>query len=425
MKKDKTYKSDGEEWVDILKEKVGSYAGEKPSASWEEMQARMLAAGKGAGKGAGRTLKADGLGSAHNNSRRFWTAAAAACLAAVVAGGIFLGRQQDAPELAESSETAAQQETAVETVSVIPSESEVQVAEAVQDVNMQTASERTSGKASLSAARNEAAENISPASDIADTGTEETVASEEPDSTDKQPAAAGDADVKTSSAPADSGRSTDRYAFAEPQKRQKSGRFSVGVNGQFRNGSEPSGAHFAPTYSNVSTDGEYYAMTFAMAVARTEYHHAAPISFGFAVRYDMPSGLYVESGVRFTQYLTTVTPSGAKQALLYTGIPVGVGYNLYENGNLGVYASGFYMPAKCIAGLESPTYPTNSTSRRDIPIQHSAGISAGADYTVWNRISLYAEPSLSYYFKNELAPVTIFTENPWYFTLNLGARFNF
>ena len=432
-------KKDNTQWLDILKEKVNSYEGEKPAASWEDMRARMLAAGGSVTDSPDSQKDNIFTASRLHNTRRWW-AAAAACLAALVAGGILLNHKQDAVIPAESIAGAEEKiEVVTDGQAAAPSDL---LAEAGEETARAAGAHSDAGKAMSAAASSQATGNtpveissdaVPGQSDAAETlGSEDS--GQEMTAEDKADTAADDAAgnqqgktdaVQNASTP----RQTSQYAFAEPQKKHSSGRFSVGVNGQFGNG-DANNNNMAYSYTQhgpagYSKDSPYGSMTFAMAVARTEYHYAAPISFGVSFRYDMPSGIYAESGLRFTQYLTTVTPSGAKQALLYAGVPVGLGYNLFSTDNIGVYASGYYMPAKCIAGRESTNYPTNSTNRDDIPLQHSAGISAGADYTVWNMISIYAEPTLSYYFKSENAPVTIFTENPFYFTLNVGARFNF
>ncbi|MBP9986381.1 MAG: hypothetical protein KBT44_00460, partial [Bacteroidales bacterium] len=94
-------KKDNTQWLDILKEKVNSYEGEKPAASWEDMRARMLAAGGSVTDSP--DIQKDNIFTASrlHNTRRWW-AAAAACLAALVTGGIFLDRKQDAVIPAES-----------------------------------------------------------------------------------------------------------------------------------------------------------------------------------------------------------------------------------------------------------------------------------------------------------------------------------
>ncbi len=404
-------KKDNTQWIDILKEKVDSYEGEKPAASWEDMRDRMLAADR------------------RVNMRKWWVTAAAACLTALVAGGIFLNQKQNA---ALPEESFADADEKIEVVTSNQTAAPAELLAEVPEENAQIAGAHSGAAKTAgspvempSDAVSEPSAQAGPSdaagsSDSAEPGQETD--SEETSAEDNAESVTNDAAVKQQG-------KTSQFAFAEPQKKQRGGRFSIGVNGQFGNGdannSKLASYSQAPHVPSVPKDNPYGSLTFAMAVARTEYHHAAPISFGVSFRYDMPSGIYAESGLRFTQFLTTVTPSGAKQALLYAGVPVGLGYNLFSNDNIGVYASGYYMPAKCIAGRESTNYPTNSTNRNDIPLQHSAGISAGADYTVWNMISIYAEPTLSYYFKSENAPVTIFTENPFYFTLNVGARFNF
>ena len=430
-------KKDNEEWIDVLKEKVGAYSGDKPATDWSELHARMVAAEAGkAVAPAGRKV-----------TRRFWTAAAAACLAALVAGGLFLSRnaQDDAAEVAERVIGAEQAESPV-----TARENEITIAESLpQDEAAKLLAEQSAialnsslqdkGNVakSLLSSENNAGTQADESGNPAAVGTQAAESKapavpQEPDNSQPAEADKSAGPVQAASAPQSpavqaghTGGRTGHPTISQPANRHKSGKFSIGLSGQLANGSEPTPNHPAPSRSTIETSGEFKVMSLSRAVASTEYHYAAPVSFGLELRYHTPWNVFLESGVRLTRYLTVVTPSGVRQALLYAGIPVEIGCDIFSKDNLGLYASGFYMPSKCIGGIESANYPTNSTNRRDIPLQHSVGLNAGADYTVWRNLSIYAEPSLSYCFKDEAAPVTIFTEHPLYFTLNIGARFNF
>ena len=58
------------------------------------------------------------------------------------------------------------------------------------------------------------------------------------------------------------------------------------------------------------------------------------------------------------------------------------------------------------------------------PWQFSFNVGAGAEYKLTNYVSLYAEPSLGYYFKDGSATPTIYQDHPLIFNLSFGLRFN-
>ena len=147
----------------------------------------------------------------------------------------------------------------------------------------------------------------------------------------------------------------------------------------------------------VITSDRYGKKYCSFGAPEVHYQYYAPVSAGLSLRYDFTDRLYAETGLRFTYLTTSVTPSGAHQDLLYAGIPLGIGCR--------------------IAGF-------NISDIRDIPIMWSAGVAPGIQYNFGPLLGIYAEPTLSYYFKNDNAPQTLYKEKPFYFTLNIGVRFN-
>ena len=161
-----------------------------------------------------------------------------------------------------------------------------------------------------------------------------------------------------------------------------------------------------------------------MGSPELNYHYTAPVSGGISLRYHLTNQFYAETGLRFTYLRTWVSPTGAHQNLLYAGIPVGLGYKFLNTTHFDLYGSVYGMASKCIMGRESTNFPSNYTKLGEIPVMFSAGIAPGAEYRFNNLIGIYAEPTLSWYFKNDKAPQTLYKENPLYFTLNIGLRFN-
>ncbi|MBQ7253960.1 MAG: hypothetical protein IJS30_04735 [Bacteroidales bacterium] len=233
-------------------------------------------------------------------------------------------------------------------------------------------------------------------------------------------------DSPADAAPAAGGIKQD--PFAEPVKpiKKQLRRFSVGASGFLAsngigNGNSNSRNMPADMVTYTDRNGKVF---YSYSAPSVRYNHSAPISGGISLRYNFTPVFYAESGLRLTYLHTWISPSGAAQDLLYAGIPIGVGGNFVRLGNASFYASAYGMLSKCVMGHNSAGFPSNYSQLSDIPLMWSAGASIGAAYNITRTFGLFAEPTVSYYFPTSNAPQTIYKENPWYFTLNLGVRFN-
>ena len=201
---------------------------------------------------------------------------------------------------------------------------------------------------------------------------------------------------------------------------RRTSRFSVGASSLLAAGGYKSSAN--GRRAMMSTDGEgntYYSF----GTPNISYRYSAPVSAGISLRYDIDGRLYAETGLRFTYLNTSVEPGGARQQLLYAGIPLGIGFRAATVGSWDFYALAYGMPSKCVWGREGHGFPSNITDLEDIPLMWSAGIAPGVQFSIAKGVTLYGEPTLSWYFKNERAPQNLYSENPLYFTLNVGLRF--
>ena len=77
---------------------------------------------------------------------------------------------------------------------------------------------------------------------------------------------------------------------------------------------------------------------------------------------------------------------------------------------------------KMVKGSRTTQGETNSVSIH--PLQVSVNGAAGAEFKFTEGLSLYAEPSLNYYFDNGSSIPTLYQEKPLNFNLNVGIRFN-
>ncbi len=168
----------------------------------------------------------------------------------------------------------------------------------------------------------------------------------------------------------------------------------------------------------------------------TDVKHHQPITFGLTLRYNLNKRWSVASGLSYTQ-LTSELYSGSgnyyyddRQTLHYVGIPLGIAYTFWQNQKITAYLSTGGLVEKNVAGrLTSNYYIDNQlevTTRENVStdkLQWSVNTAIGLGYRISNSIGLYAEPGISWYFKNSSEMETIYKENPLNFNLRVGLRF--
>ena len=443
------------DWTDVLKQKLDGYVPDDVQLpGFEDIRQKMLAAG------AAESASGVAGGAAASRRKPLKWLAYAASLAAVVAGGALLLRNNNdgTESTASLAEAVTENPAATDSGRVYVVESAAEdaaentLAEAAQANNAlaeaapakaasaKSSAHKYSGKADIFApksavptsddairSKNPDAETGNPTeSDGADT---QTVLPADTQGTQMAEAKTdSDTDSKTDSN-SDAVPGRDIYSggsadpFAEPAEpiRKQLKRFSIGASGILAaNGSGKTARKGEGLNVVIGSDGKRY---IGMGAPELQYHYTAPVSGGLSLRYQLTNQFYAETGLRFTYLRTWVSPTGAYQNLLYAGIPVGLGCKFVQLGNFDIYGSAYGMASKCIAGSESTNFPYNYVLN-EIPVMWSTGVAPGAEYHFGQLVSLYAEPTLSYYFKNEKAPQTLYKENPLYFTLNIGIRFN-
>ena len=96
----------------------------------------------------------------------------------------------------------------------------------------------------------------------------------------------------------------------------------------------------------------------------------------------------------------------------YFGIPLYLNCSFVSTRYFSLYGSVGGQALKCIAG-NSP----------DKPWLFSTGMGIGAEYKFTERVSVYAEPGLDYYFHTGESR-NYYTENPFAFSVSAGIRFH-
>lgn len=162
-------------------------------------------------------------------------------------------------------------------------------------------------------------------------------------------------------------------------------------------------------------------------------HHSMPVTFALTLRNYFNSAWGIETGLQYT-YLrsdfTQITDLHTEriQKVNYIGIPLKGILNLWHHSRFSAYAS---------AGI-TLDIPIKATSEETIKeegrilshkktilhpsLQWSTQLGIGIQYQLTPAISIYAEPNLNYYFKNDLN--TIRKEQPFTLTLPIGIRYS-
>jgi hypothetical protein len=144
-------------------------------------------------------------------------------------------------------------------------------------------------------------------------------------------------------------------------------------------------------------------------------HHRLPVRFGFSLRYQINNRWSVESGLSYTHLSSEITTIEDKvttvteQRLNYIGIPLNVGYDLWQKRHFGLYVMAGGMIEKCLDAN---------------PWQLSVNGGVGAEYKVTNSFGFYVEPGLGYYFNDGSDIPTIYKDRPLNFNLSIGLRFH-
>lgn len=171
----------------------------------------------------------------------------------------------------------------------------------------------------------------------------------------------------------------------------------------------------------VFKDGLPYIMQREKSIASVD--HKQPLSFGFSVRKNLPKGFSVETGLTYTYLASDVTYDDSSekfsQKLHYLGIPVRANWNFVDSKSFTMYVSAGGVVEKCIYGK------IGSESETVKPLQLSVMGAVGAQYNVNNRVGLYVEPGVSYFFDDGSQVQTIRKENPCNFTLQAGIRLTY
>ncbi len=179
-------------------------------------------------------------------------------------------------------------------------------------------------------------------------------------------------------------------------------------------------SYMGPVTSALARSGPVY---LSNSIDETTHH--APLTFGLSLRMPLSEHWWMESGLNYSYVASTFTHrygtrvSSEKQQLHYLGVPLSVGYNVWNTRRLQTYAS---------AGVEGMVNMAAKVSEGHISrdrLQMAVGASVGVEYELLPATSIYVQPSLRYYPDNGSSLQNVFKDRQLQFDLRMGLRYNF
>ncbi|MCD8081561.1 MAG: porin family protein [Bacteroides sp.] len=146
-----------------------------------------------------------------------------------------------------------------------------------------------------------------------------------------------------------------------------------------------------------------------------------PLSFSLTVRKGLLGLFAIESGLSYTYLHTSEANSATDIKLHYLGIPVKGICTFYDNSRISLYTGAGGMVEKQVAGrLKNPD---GDRSLVYSGLQWSVGASVGFHLKCSDRVGLFAEPGVNYFFNDGSNIPTIRKDKPFNFHFQVGLRF--
>lgn len=186
----------------------------------------------------------------------------------------------------------------------------------------------------------------------------------------------------------------------------------------------------APSDPDLPTD----APSEEVEVTETT-RHKMPVIIGLSLSKPLTSRWSIETGVRYS-FMESVFRSESKlserrvnQQIHYIGILLKFNYRIYSVGGFSLYGQGGGALDIPVSGQQSVRtlsieMPSPEIDNRHIhaPLQWSVEGGLGIQYHFTPKVSIFAEPSVHYYFNPGGEIKTIRQEKPFEFTLPVGLR---
>lgn len=171
---------------------------------------------------------------------------------------------------------------------------------------------------------------------------------------------------------------------------------------------------------------------------KTDAKHYRPVTFSVLAKWQFTETLGLESGLSWTMLSSRFTTSSAtsqiadQQTLQYIGIPLSMTFSFLDTRLFTIYATMGGMVEKCIDGrVKHSEYVSDKQLLSYVdkvsvtPLQWSVSGGAGIQANFSDNLAFFAEPGLSYHFRNESQVGTIYREHPLDFRFSFGFRVTF
>ena len=171
---------------------------------------------------------------------------------------------------------------------------------------------------------------------------------------------------------------------------------------------------------------------------KTDAKHYRPVTFSVLAKWQFTETLGLESGLSWTMLSSRFTTSSAtsqiadQQTLHYIGIPLSMTFSFLDTRLFTIYATMGGMVEKCVDGrVKHSEYVSDKQLLSYVdkvsvtPLQWSVSGGAGIQANFSDNLAFFAEPGLSYHFRNESQVGTIYREHPLDFRFSFGFRVTF
>lgn len=438
---------------DILRKKLQDYQSAEGVPTWQQMQRRM-----------------ELYNNAHpelrprNPIRRriLYGAAAVLLFAAVGVGGYRLSHSSifsSMPSVAErqstsDSGTSTDRQNALQTALKESADNSVltdllRSAKKVEVIAPQSEQQSVATLWAENKAQEEADAYSSPSSDVKhqESVSEDNHSVSSPTSSETRESSASRREKSVSAfAGARSYGQTEYDRYFSSRKNRKSDRvarkWTVGAFADASTFSSASPAGAVPRLSSFAMSTQIMDMTATKSDYPIDFtagamDHRLPISVGLNVRKYLTPRLGVETGLVYSYLRSQAQIEGAfgyqyTQKVHYLGIPLSLTYSVLDRKRLDFYFIGGVMVEKAISATGQVDV-FNGTTRVSSATNHlsangvlgSVHVGTGFGYNFIDRMGLYVEPSVNYYFRNDNQPITYRTANRWNINIRMGLRYNF
>ena len=171
---------------------------------------------------------------------------------------------------------------------------------------------------------------------------------------------------------------------------------------------------------------------------KTDAKHYRPVTFSVLAKWQFTETLGLESGLSWTMLSSRFTTSSAtsqiadQQTLQYIGIPLNMTFSFLDTRLFTIYATMGGMVEKCVDGrVKHSEYVSDKLLLSYVdkvsvtPLQWSVSGGAGIQANFSDYVAFFAEPGLSYHFRNDSQVGTIYREHPLDFRFSFGFRLTF